>query len=195
MNRVLRGRSTIYMESWRIRVFVNCMSFVIKVSLVIMKIVIIDLDVRVIWFWIFVMWTRSLTKLRLGQPGVDIHVRHDIDGPPGSTAVLHLQFLVNEGALVSATADDSLHLWNFRQKVPQIVQSLKFQKEKWVWIFYAFIMETSFNSRDAHSFHNHHKFKIENIDRCYYLHNKLISLVDWFTDSNNTTIKGELILL
>ncbi|XP_044259756.1 syntaxin-binding protein 5 isoform X4 [Tribolium madens] len=66
----------------------------------------------------------------LGQPGVDIHVRHDIDGSPGSSAVLHLQFLVNEGALVSATADDSLHLWNFRQKVPQIVQSLKFQKEK-----------------------------------------------------------------
>ncbi|XP_063909291.1 syntaxin-binding protein 5 isoform X3 [Zophobas morio] len=66
----------------------------------------------------------------LGQPGVDIHVRHDMDGPPGSAAILHLQFLVNEGALVSATADDVLHLWNFRQKVPQIVQSLKFQKEK-----------------------------------------------------------------
>ncbi|XP_076258837.1 syntaxin-binding protein tomosyn isoform X4 [Rhynchophorus ferrugineus] len=66
----------------------------------------------------------------LGQPGVDVHVRHDMDGPPGSAAVLHLQFLVNEGALISATADDTLHLWNFRQKVPQIVQSLKFQKEK-----------------------------------------------------------------
>ncbi|KAK9881942.1 hypothetical protein WA026_018137 [Henosepilachna vigintioctopunctata] len=64
------------------------------------------------------------------QPGVDVHVRHDMEGPPGSSAVLHLQFLVNEGALVSATADDTLHLWNFRQKVPQVVQSLKFQKEK-----------------------------------------------------------------
>ncbi|CAG9815268.1 unnamed protein product [Phaedon cochleariae] len=53
-----------------------------------------------------------------------------MEGPPGSAAVLHLQFLVNEGALISATADDTLHLWNFRQKVPQIVQSLKFQKEK-----------------------------------------------------------------
>jgi syntaxin-binding protein 5 len=53
-----------------------------------------------------------------------------MDGPPGSAAILHLQFLVNEGALVSATADDTLHLWNFRQKLPQIVQSLKFQKEK-----------------------------------------------------------------
>uniref|UniRef100_A0A6P7F905 Syntaxin-binding protein 5-like n=1 Tax=Diabrotica virgifera virgifera TaxID=50390 RepID=A0A6P7F905_DIAVI len=66
----------------------------------------------------------------LGQPGVDVHVRHDMDGPPGSAAVLHLQFLVNEGALISATADDTLHLWNFRQRIPQIVQSLKFQKEK-----------------------------------------------------------------
>ncbi|XP_030755594.1 syntaxin-binding protein 5 isoform X2 [Sitophilus oryzae] len=66
----------------------------------------------------------------LGQPGVDVHVRHDMEGPPGSAAVLHLQFLVNEGALITATADDTLHLWNFRQKVPQIVQSLKFQKEK-----------------------------------------------------------------
>ncbi|KAK5649859.1 hypothetical protein RI129_000888 [Pyrocoelia pectoralis] len=53
-----------------------------------------------------------------------------MDGPPGSAAVLHLQFLLNEGALVSATADDTIHLWNFRQKVPQIVQSLKFQREK-----------------------------------------------------------------
>lgn len=70
---------------------------------------------------------------RLGQPGVDVHVRHDMDGPPGSAAVLHLQFLINEGALISATADDTLHLWNFRQKIPQIVQSLKFQKEKYVW--------------------------------------------------------------
>ncbi|XP_031337336.1 syntaxin-binding protein 5 isoform X1 [Photinus pyralis] len=66
----------------------------------------------------------------LGQPGVDVHIRHDMDGPPGSAAVLHLQFLFNEGALVSATADDTIHLWNFRQKVPQIVQSLKFQREK-----------------------------------------------------------------
>ncbi|KAH1005212.1 hypothetical protein HUJ04_006241 [Dendroctonus ponderosae] len=67
---------------------------------------------------------------RFGQPGVDVHVRHDMDGPPGSAAILHLQFLVNEGFLISATADDTLHLWSHKQKVPQIVQSLKFQKEK-----------------------------------------------------------------
>ncbi|XP_017782469.1 PREDICTED: syntaxin-binding protein 5 isoform X4 [Nicrophorus vespilloides] len=66
----------------------------------------------------------------LGQPGVDVHLRHDTDGSLGSSAVVQLQFLVNEGALISATADDTLHLWNFRQKVPQVVQSLKFQKER-----------------------------------------------------------------
>ncbi|KAL4233705.1 Syntaxin-binding protein 5 [Mactra antiquata] len=39
-------------------------------------------------------------------------------------------FLINEGALVTACSDDSLHLWNFRQKKPEIVHSLKFQREK-----------------------------------------------------------------
>jgi len=45
-------------------------------------------------------------------------------------AVLRLQFLINEGALVSATEDDTLHLWNFRQKIPQVVHSLKFQRDR-----------------------------------------------------------------
>lgn len=64
-----------------------------------------------------------------------MNVRHDMDGGApgpggGSAAVLQIQFLVNEGALITATADDTLHLWNFRQKVPQVVQKLKFQREK-----------------------------------------------------------------
>ncbi|XP_046747129.1 syntaxin-binding protein 5 isoform X4 [Diprion similis] len=65
----------------------------------------------------------------LGRPGVDVHVKHD-----GDSAVLQMQFLINEGALVSATADDTLHLWNFRQKIPQVVQSLKFQRERITFI-------------------------------------------------------------
>ncbi|XP_023287621.1 syntaxin-binding protein 5 isoform X2 [Orussus abietinus] len=69
--------------------------------------------------------TRSGSLRILGTPGVDAHVRHE-----GGSAVIQLQFLINEGALVSATADDTLHLWNFRQKIPQIVQSLKFQRER-----------------------------------------------------------------
>lgn len=81
----------------------------------------------------------------MGRPGVDAHSKHEsalanaganipgVEGPPPSLtcgAVLQIVFLVNEGALVTATADDSLHLWNFRQKVPQVVQSLKFQRER-----------------------------------------------------------------
>ncbi|KAK0159966.1 hypothetical protein PV328_007420 [Microctonus aethiopoides] len=69
--------------------------------------------------------TKSGSLRILGSPGVDIHVKHD-----GGAAVLQLQFLINEGALVSATADDTLHLWNLRQKIPQVVQSLKFQRER-----------------------------------------------------------------
>ncbi|XP_076289670.1 syntaxin-binding protein tomosyn isoform X5 [Lasioglossum baleicum] len=69
--------------------------------------------------------TKSGSLRILGRPGVDAHVKHD-----GGSAVVQLQFLVNEGALVSATADDTLHLWNFRQKIPQVVQSLKFQRER-----------------------------------------------------------------
>ncbi|XP_052754855.1 syntaxin-binding protein 5 isoform X3 [Galleria mellonella] len=62
----------------------------------------------------------------LGGPGVDAHVRHE-----AGEAVLHAKFLINEGALVTATADDQLHLWTFRQKSPQRVQSLKFQRERY----------------------------------------------------------------
>jgi len=35
-----------------------------------------------------------------------------------------------QGALVTVCSDDSLHLWNFRQKHPEIVHSLKFQRER-----------------------------------------------------------------
>uniref|UniRef100_UPI00398F630A syntaxin-binding protein 5-like isoform X7 n=1 Tax=Pristiophorus japonicus TaxID=55135 RepID=UPI00398F630A len=61
----------------------------------------------------------------LGRPGVDCYCQHD-----SGAAVLHLQFLINEGALVSACADDTLHLWNLRQKRPAILHSLKFNRER-----------------------------------------------------------------
>ncbi|XP_011639551.1 syntaxin-binding protein 5 isoform X3 [Pogonomyrmex barbatus] len=69
--------------------------------------------------------TKSGSLRILGRPGVDAHVKHE-----GGATVLQLQFLINEGALVSATNDDTLHLWNFRQKIPQVVHSLKFQKDR-----------------------------------------------------------------
>ncbi|KAL0110336.1 hypothetical protein PUN28_013771 [Cardiocondyla obscurior] len=69
--------------------------------------------------------TKSGSLRILGRPGVDAHVKHE-----ECAAVLRLQFLINEGALVSATEDDTLHLWNFRQKIPQVVHSLKFQRDR-----------------------------------------------------------------
>ncbi|XP_014616153.1 PREDICTED: syntaxin-binding protein 5 isoform X12 [Polistes canadensis] len=69
--------------------------------------------------------TKSGSLRILGRPGVDAHVKHE-----GCTAVMQLKFLINEGALISATTDDTLHLWNFRQKIPQVVQSLKFQRDR-----------------------------------------------------------------
>ncbi|XP_012528964.1 syntaxin-binding protein 5 isoform X9 [Monomorium pharaonis] len=69
--------------------------------------------------------TKSGSLRILGRPGVDVHVKHE-----ECVAVLRLQFLINEGALVSATEDDTLHLWNFRQKIPQVVHSLKFQRDR-----------------------------------------------------------------
>lgn len=64
----------------------------------------------------------------LGRPGVDAHAKHEGES---ECAVLFAQFLVNEGALVTVTADDTIHLWNIRQKTPLIVQSLKFQRERY----------------------------------------------------------------
>lgn len=69
----------------------------------------------------------SLSSFSLGRPGVDAHAKHEGES---ECAVLFAQFLVNEGALVTVTADDTIHLWNIRQKTPRIVQSLKFQRER-----------------------------------------------------------------
>uniref|UniRef100_A0A8B9MDV5 Syntaxin-binding protein 5-like n=1 Tax=Accipiter nisus TaxID=211598 RepID=A0A8B9MDV5_9AVES len=65
-----------------------------------------------------------LTPL-FGRPGVECYCQHD-----SGAAVIQLQFLINEGALVSALADDTLHLWNLRQKRPAILHSLKFNRER-----------------------------------------------------------------
>ncbi|XP_046903320.1 LOW QUALITY PROTEIN: syntaxin-binding protein 5-like [Hypomesus transpacificus] len=63
--------------------------------------------------------------LRLGRPGVDCYCQHE-----SGAAVLQLQFLINEGALVTACADDTLHLWNLRQRRPAVLHSLKFNRER-----------------------------------------------------------------
>ncbi|VDN52570.1 unnamed protein product, partial [Dracunculus medinensis] len=61
----------------------------------------------------------------LGNIGVDYFLKHEFDAP-----VTHLQFLINEGALVTVCRDDMVHLWNFRQKVPEIVHSVQMNKER-----------------------------------------------------------------
>ncbi|XP_062536379.1 syntaxin-binding protein 5 isoform X4 [Armigeres subalbatus] len=70
---------------------------------------------------------KSGTVRILGRFGVDAHVRHEGES---ACAVNLIEFLVNEGSLVTATADDTLHLWNFHTKIPKVVQSLKFQRER-----------------------------------------------------------------
>ncbi|XP_065088344.1 syntaxin-binding protein 5 isoform X6 [Ochlerotatus camptorhynchus] len=70
---------------------------------------------------------KSGTVRILGRFGVDAHVKHEGES---ACAVNLIEFLVNEGSLVTATADDTLHLWNFHAKIPKVVQSLKFQRER-----------------------------------------------------------------
>ncbi|XP_013051829.2 syntaxin-binding protein 5-like isoform X13 [Anser cygnoides] len=74
---------------------------------------------------ILAIGTRTGAIRILGRPGVDCYCQHE-----SGAAVLQLQFLINEGALVSASADDTLHLWNLRQKRPAILHSLKFNRER-----------------------------------------------------------------
>ncbi|XP_007450584.1 PREDICTED: syntaxin-binding protein 5-like [Lipotes vexillifer] len=74
---------------------------------------------------ILAIGTRTGAIRILGRPGVDCYCQHE-----GGAAVLQLQFLINEGALVSAGSDDTLHLWNLRQKRPAVLHSLKFNRER-----------------------------------------------------------------
>ncbi|CDW58121.1 hypothetical protein TTRE_0000642401 [Trichuris trichiura] len=78
----------------------------------------------------------------LGQPGVNVNLKHN-----NGASVLQLQFLVNgvfcffqvaltymasliQGAIISLCSDCCVHLWNIRLKRPEIVHSLKFNRER-----------------------------------------------------------------
>ncbi|OQR70559.1 syntaxin-binding protein 5-like [Tropilaelaps mercedesae] len=69
----------------------------------------------------------------LGRPGVEVTVQHVLDCP-----VVQLQFIVNEGLLLSLCADDQIHEWNIKGRSPEIVHSLKFQKERVTFIHLPF---------------------------------------------------------
>ncbi|KAK7142763.1 hypothetical protein R3I94_012192 [Phoxinus phoxinus] len=74
---------------------------------------------------ILAVGTQSGALRLFGRAGVECYCQHE-----SGSAVIQLEFLVNEGALVSALADDSIHLWNLRQKLPAILHSLKFNRER-----------------------------------------------------------------
>uniref|UniRef100_H3D3Y0 Syntaxin-binding protein 5-like n=1 Tax=Tetraodon nigroviridis TaxID=99883 RepID=H3D3Y0_TETNG len=74
---------------------------------------------------ILAIGTQSGALRLFGRPGVECYCQHE-----SGAAVIQLQFLINEGALVSALSDDSIHLWNLRQKRPAILHSLKFNRER-----------------------------------------------------------------
>uniref|UniRef100_A0A1I7V5R1 WD_REPEATS_REGION domain-containing protein n=1 Tax=Loa loa TaxID=7209 RepID=A0A1I7V5R1_LOALO len=69
----------------------------------------------------------------IGDVGVDYCLKHESDA-----AVLHIQFLMNEGALVTACRDDLIHLWNLRQKVPGVLHSMQLTKEQVTCISHSF---------------------------------------------------------
>lgn len=74
---------------------------------------------------ILAIGTQSGALRLFGRAGVECYCQHE-----SGSAVIQLQFLINEGALVSALADDSIHLWNLRQKIPAVLHSLKFSRER-----------------------------------------------------------------
>uniref|UniRef100_A0A8C9ZT66 Syntaxin-binding protein 5-like n=1 Tax=Sander lucioperca TaxID=283035 RepID=A0A8C9ZT66_SANLU len=74
---------------------------------------------------ILAVGTQSGALRLFGRAGVECYCQHE-----SGAAVIQLQFLINEGALVSALADDSIHLWNLRQKIPAVLHSLKFNRER-----------------------------------------------------------------
>ena len=41
-----------------------------------------------------------------------------------------MSYVAFQGAMITACSDDKLHLWNLRQKKPEIVHSLQFQRER-----------------------------------------------------------------
>lgn len=53
--------------------------------------------------------TKSGALRVFGRPGVDIWAQHKPE-----FAVTHIKFIVNQGAIITVTSDDSIHLWSMR---------------------------------------------------------------------------------
>eukprot|EP00117_Sycon_ciliatum_P037269 scpid41682/ scgid27910/ Syntaxin-binding protein 5-like; Lethal(2) giant larvae protein homolog 4; Tomosyn-2 len=63
-----------------------------------------------------------------GRPAVEVSVRHEVKDFE-SCQVLHLAFMPNEGALLSATSDNTLHMWDLKSKEITVAQSVHFDEE------------------------------------------------------------------
>jgi hypothetical protein len=53
--------------------------------------------------------TKSGAIRIFGRPGVDVWAQHE-----PAIAVTHMKFIINQGAIITVTADESIHLWSLR---------------------------------------------------------------------------------
>ena len=60
-----------------------------------------------------------------GRPGIDLSFEHENTG----ASVFQMIFVANTGRMLTACTDDSVNLWDFNSKPPELVQSLKLNKE------------------------------------------------------------------
>jgi len=68
----------------------------------------------------------------LGRPGLDITFQHN-----SRSAVIQLIWLVSSGQLISACCDDTIYLWDVRKSEVELLQSLRFNRERLTYIFTA----------------------------------------------------------
>ncbi len=61
----------------------------------------------------------------LGRPGIDIELQHE----NRTAQVMQIEFMHNSGQLVTACTDDTLNLWDFKKRKPELVQSLQLSRE------------------------------------------------------------------
>ena len=60
-----------------------------------------------------------------GKPGIDIEFVHE-----SPCQVFQMQFIINTGKLLTACTDDTINLWDFKKKKPEILHTLKFSRER-----------------------------------------------------------------
>ncbi len=69
--------------------------------------------------------TRSGAVRIFGRPGIDVEFSH-----PEGAAVMQVEFVVNAGKILTTCVDDSVNLWDYTRRPPELVQSVKINKER-----------------------------------------------------------------